>query len=343
MAGSSHSGQDMEAGRTNRAENRTIFWAQRESDGDFDGDAIFIVEAARDIEDDDFRLVDDGMAVHGVRASGTGAGAGVLGFNRSHPVDHPGEELSPLDIARSRSVGVFGKGLTGVVGQGDLRGIADQHIVDGRGVGIIGRGDHGLVDAPGVVGFAGGQTSETIDGGIGVFGQGGIGVGGRGTSGPGVKGTGSPEEAGLLGIGGKQLTAEGKQGPGVVGIGHGNEVSAAFASTIETGVFGLGEDGVKGVGIGGRGGVFQSDRAAQVHLVPAQGPRMPEQASFIPTVAADPGRSGAPLPRNGRAGDLMSVVDDQGRCTLWFCVEGSERASARWSQVLLGPSFDGPK
>jgi hypothetical protein len=342
MAGSSHSGQDMEAGRTNRAENRTIIWAQRESDGDFDGDAIFIVEAAGDIEDDDFKLVNDGIAVHGVRASGTGSGAGVLGLNRRHPVDQPGEELSPIDIAHTHSVGVFGKGATGVVGQGDLRGVADQHIVDGRGVGIIGRGDHGLVSAPGVVGFAGGVTGETIDSGTGVFGQGGIGVSGQGMRGPGVKGTGSPEEAGVLGIGGKEHTDQAKQGPGVVGIGHGNEVSVAFASAVETGVFGLGQDGVKGVGIGGRGGVFQSDRAAQVHLVPAQGPQMPEQVSFIPTVAADPGRAGAPLPRTGRAGDLVSVVDDRGRCTLWFCVQsGEERAPARWSQVLLGPSFDG--
>ena len=232
--------------------------------------------------------------------------------------------------------------MTGVVGQGDLRGGADQNIVDGRGVGIIGRGDHGLVSAPGVVGFAGGVTDETIDSGTGVFGQGVIGVGGQGTRGPGVKGTGSPEEAGVLGIGGKQRTDPAKQGPGVVGIGQGNEVSTAFVSAIETGVFGLGEDGVKGVGIGGRGGVFQSERSAQVQLIPAKGRRIAEQTAFIPTVIADPGKLGPELPRVGRGGDLMTIVDDQGQCTLWFCVrDGTDAGAARWAQVLLGPLFDG--
>ena len=52
MAGSDHSGQDMESGRTNRAEDQTRIWAQREGDGEFNGDVIFVVEAAREIEDE---------------------------------------------------------------------------------------------------------------------------------------------------------------------------------------------------------------------------------------------------------------------------------------------------
>ena len=38
----------------------------------------------------------------------------------------------------------------------------------------------------------------------------------------------------------------------------------------------------------------------------------------------------------------MSVIDEQGDCTLWFCVKGeTEGAPSRWAQVLWGPSFDG--
>jgi hypothetical protein len=55
----------MEAGRTNRAENRTKIWAQREADSDFDGEAILVIEAAVDIEDDDYKLVNDGPSPTG--------------------------------------------------------------------------------------------------------------------------------------------------------------------------------------------------------------------------------------------------------------------------------------
>jgi hypothetical protein len=59
-------------------------------------------------------------------------------------------------------------------------------------------------------------------------------------------------------------------------------------------------------------------------------------------IVAEPERSGARLPKSGRAGDLMSVIDEQGYCTLWFCVKGEiGGAPARWAQALLGPSFDG--
>ena len=36
--GSDHTGEDIEAGRTTRAENRTVIWAQTEKGSDFDGD-----------------------------------------------------------------------------------------------------------------------------------------------------------------------------------------------------------------------------------------------------------------------------------------------------------------
>jgi hypothetical protein len=116
-----------------------------------------------------------------------------------------------------------------------------------------------------------------------------------------------------------------------------------FSETSETGVYGVGQNGVKGIGAEGRGGVFQSEHSAQMQLVPARRPPQgKEQASFIPTVIADPSRLGPELPREGRGGDLMSIVDGEGQCSLWFCVrEGTSNGPARWAQVLLGPSFDG--
>ena len=48
---------------------------------------------------------------------------------------------------------------------------------------------------------------------------------------------------------------------------------------------------------------------------------------------------GLALPKRGRGGELMAVKDDQGACTLWFCVK--DGPPARWAQVLLGPEFDG--
>ena len=111
MAGADHSGEEMQTGRTNRAENRTRIWAQREEDSDFDGEAILVVEAAVEV-DDDYELVNDGLVAHGVVSSGIGSGAGVVGFNRRNPIFAPGVELSPADLSSATNVGVFGKGTT---------------------------------------------------------------------------------------------------------------------------------------------------------------------------------------------------------------------------------------
>jgi hypothetical protein len=127
-----------------------------------------------------------------------------------------------------------------------------------------------------------------------------------------------------------------------MGIGYGEGPTGFFAIPANTGVFGGGEDGVMGMGLSGRGGIFASERSAQLRLVPALGHRMTERETFTPTIVTDPNRQGADLPKNGRAGNLMSVMDEQGDCTLWFCVRGDgEGVAARWAQVLLGPVFDG--
>ena len=44
MSGSDESSEEIQSGRTNRAENRTKIWAQRNEDEQFDGEAILVVE-----------------------------------------------------------------------------------------------------------------------------------------------------------------------------------------------------------------------------------------------------------------------------------------------------------
>ena len=114
--GSDHTGEDIEAGRTTRAENRTVIWAQTEKGSDFDGDAILVVEAAPTVADDDYKLVNESFPAHGILSSGMGTGTGVVGFNRKAPLltpPAPAVELTPTDLRNARSVGVFGKGFTG--------------------------------------------------------------------------------------------------------------------------------------------------------------------------------------------------------------------------------------
>jgi hypothetical protein len=121
----------MEGGRTNRAEDQTRIWAQRPSDEEFNGDTIFVVEAARDIEDDDFAFVSPRL--HGIRGSSNG-GAGIIGLS---------SPLGEIQIALATEVGVFGKGPTGVRGEGraGIEGIGFPVGPGlGGGTGVLGRG-----------------------------------------------------------------------------------------------------------------------------------------------------------------------------------------------------------
>ena len=424
MAGSDESGEEMQSGRTNRAEDHTRIWAQQRLGEQFNGDTIFVVEGAGDIEDEDFTLPSG--KIHGILGVGVGAGAGVIGHDASSP---------DQDISQVRDVGVFGRGKTGVEGEGTrgpgVEGVGSNHSTSLLGAGVVGRGGRqpdennaertphgpgvigigggrarevktgnniaasvgvfgqgaeaeartvggtihgpalpgaGVVGrggvsipnegpvAPGVIGWAGGADTApdlAIEGDIGVQGIGGIGVEGIGMAGPGVRGFGSDGEggaAGNRGILGPGVVGEGGtgrnpadpktffHGAGVIGIAGGTPLPP-LAETIETGVYGAGRDGVEGAGSEGRGGIFRSEHSAQIALIPARRPtKSKEQAAFIPTVIADPGLQGPALPLEGRSGDLMSVIDDEGQCLLWFCVRDND-GSAHWAQVLLGPSF----
>jgi hypothetical protein len=374
---------------------------------------IFVVEAARDIEDDDFHKPNSGL--HAIRGSSNG-GTGVIGLSSG---------VDEIDIALAKKVGVFGKGddtgvrglgrpgvegigfshgtgnglggNPGVIGRGGRRPVGEPH-----GVGVIGLGGSPPGDKPptfenilpgagvfglgvggeerrgpgaGVIGFGGpalpgGSVAPGIFGvssipqanvielpnvDTGVLGHGATGVTGQGSNGPGVRGLGGPGgfvtetdpellKAGVVGEGGTGLLPGSGgtiRGAGVIGLARDTTV-LGFGETGETGVYGTGRTGVKGVGTEGRGGVFRSERAAQLQLLPSQGTRVVNQIAFIPTVAADPGSSGPALPQAGQGGDLMTLADDQEECTLWFCVHGrTQSRPAQWTQVLLGPLFDG--
>lgn len=234
---------------------------------------------------------------------------------------------------------------TGVLGQGGT--ITDQN-KERRllGTGVIGvGGDAGNDDRP----------SPSNAGSAGVFGQGAearidqVFEGGASTLvGPAEAG------AGVIGRGGLPVPREFPVGAGVIGLAGGHD-KPAIDETGGCGVYGLGTIGVRARGDGGpgvharsdadRGGVFATERAAQVRLVPQRvRTRLPETTAVTPTgIAPAALASGVvSLPKAGEAGDLMTLSDDLGQCTLWFCVrDGSGGGPARWAQVLLGQAFDG--
>ena len=115
MAGSNKSGQDMEFGRVNRADDPTRIWAQQRSGEQFTGDTMFVVEQARDFNRGFGGPSAKQHAIVGRRALG---GAGVIGFDSKAAI----QETADADISRVGEIGVFGKGdRTGVAGVG-LRG-----------------------------------------------------------------------------------------------------------------------------------------------------------------------------------------------------------------------------
>ncbi len=165
-----------------------------------------------------------------------------------------------------------------------------------------------------------------------------------------------PAEAGpgVVGRGGLPVPREFPVGAGVIGLA-GGQSRPPIAETGDCGVFGLGPTGVRSRGVGSagvharsdvdRGGVFEADHEAQVRLVPQRvRTRLPETTVVTPAgIAPSALASGVvSLPKSGEAGDLMTLIDDAGHCTLWFCVQDASGAGpARWAQVLLGPAFNG--
>ena len=386
MAGSNKSGQDMESGRVNRADDPTRIWAQQRSGEQFTGDTMFVVEQARDFNRGFGGPSAKQHAIAGRRALG---GAGVIGFDSKAAI----QETADADISRVGEIGVFGKGdRTGVAGVG-LRGPGVEGVGGRRGngageAGVVGRGGRQregtqlTMHGPGVIGIGGGHSrllerDQHFLGNIGVVGQGagdgsetdthgalevpGAGVVGRGgispargSVSPGVVGIAGGAENlappqphfgfftgsfGVIGQGATGVHGIGLAGPGVSGVKDG--LLPPPAEGMETGVYGAGHNGIMGVGAQGRGGIFQSENSAQLQLVPLKVSGSTTQAEFLPTSITDAGRL---MPKTGHRGDLMAVIDENGLCSLWFCVRERQDSivpSARWAQVLLGPVVTG--
>ena len=266
--------------------------------------------------------------LHAPGVVGIGGGAG-LPVTTGVLVDGPADDLLP-------SVGVVGKGAD-----------AETRTVDGvdhgpsrPGAGVIGLGGksipHDAPFAPGVIGISGGgyDLPHPPEDDVGVIGFGAWGVYGRGRAGPGVVGTGSLQDI--------DNSVSKLHDAGVVGLSGFDPPLPAIDVRADTGVCGAGRNGVRGIGADGRGGIFESTHAAQARLIPVRRRRMVDLGSFLPTAVSNPSGQGIDLPRNGRTGDLMTTVDDQGQCLLWFCVrEASAAGVARWAQVMLGSPFDG--
>ena len=168
----------------------------------------------------------------GVRGFGSGSFSGVAGFGDS-------------DFIPNSGIGVFGRG-----GGPSGPGIPGGPGVKGVGGGIQSDGVQGFGNGnfSGVAGF--GDSSDTANSGIGVFGQGG------GPQPPPPGQQAQPGGPGVLGIGGKNQF--GNDADGVQGFGSGRFSGVAgFGDPTSngTGVFGQGRGpgapGVRGIGTSG--------------------------------------------------------------------------------------------
>lgn len=357
------------AGRVNRSEDITRIWAQRtDSDDcdDFNGDAIFKVEVSKDIEDpEDFCDSDfhpqhpingiEGSGFSGkITLSGNIGGVGVIGNGGAN-----------------QGTGVLGRGAGGAnkgvggVGVHGIGGSQSEPTWDPNvppGAGVLGQGgrqtkfnDQRLPHGAGAVAIAGGSgkpippLSET--GGVGVYAQGAeaevsaVNI----DNVPTVVGPKEPGP-GVLARGGMPIPQRGPIAAGVIGLAGDTPIppiSEAGNNGVygagPTGVFGQGVTGVFGQGIddNGRGGRFASRRSAQVQIVPHQHPIPPHDSVAVTPTAVPASLAESVLPKEGNAGDLLATSDNQGQCTLWFCVHSGDTGPARWAQVLLGPSVNG--
>ena len=212
------SGDDIEAGRTSYAEDRTILVARRkDANKDFVGDFVFEARPWRG-------GVQPGHRVDGVRGGGQLAGNGVVGTGG--------------DLSGNGVVGNGGEGRQGTVGG---HGVVGFGAWGGRGAGAGVLGDSGG-DADGAVGICGangrsgvfGFNSSAAGVAFGVFGRcdaaGGAAVAGHNVNGTAVSGF-SDGNIGVEGISGAHI--------GVYGLGPhlglqaqgGNAGALAFSPT----------------------------------------------------------------------------------------------------------------
>ena len=260
-------------------------------------------------------MVAQGGMINEINVRGRFHGAGVIALSGG------ADKAIPL-LTDTGSVGVYAQGADAEIATVDIQGVPTVVGPSAPGPGVLGRGGVPIPRkeepvAAGVIGLAGDNPIPLISesGNVGVYGTGPTGVRGIGPR-SGVEGLSN-----FMGVSG-----QGVHGPGVNGVGHPGVVGSAVDDS-------------------SRGGEFVSKRAAQVRLIPQRlQQRIPNQVTVTPT--AIPVASAPALPRSGLAGDLMVVEmeteDKQHVSRLWLCVQsGTTTRRARWSEVLIGASFDG--
>ena len=198
-------------------------------------------------------------------------------------------------------------------GTGPLEGMGVEGIGGvGQGTGVLGRGGGRRVG-----GFTNGN------GGIGVHGLGG-------NSRDDFPQLSAPDAgAGVVGEGGVKRNNSGilQVAAGVIGAAGDTDLPRSPLTEAA---------GVVGVSKHGPGGVFASESTSQVHLEAKPIPQPFAETPF-PQVTHVVLESTKVLPTEGRPGDLLTLIDPNGVCTLWFCVRAPNgRLRAVWRQVLLG-------
>ncbi len=245
------SGDDIEAGRTTGASDRTILVGQKlRSTSDFVGDFIFVAAPARG---GDPRAPDRDL--EGVRGVGNRGGVGVVGIGGF--MDRAGRDFGSTGVLGvAGGVAVERRGGSGVVGNG---GTGNRQR---GGIGVLGfggAGDRGFADGPGVMGQSNtaqgvvgvsaapssngvfGLNSSTAGFATGVFGRcdspDGAGVAGRNLNGDGINGF-SDGNIGIVGGSGAHIGILGF-GPHIGIEGQGDNAAILGVSSTGHGVIGI--------------------------------------------------------------------------------------------------------
>lgn len=372
------SGDEIEAGRVTTGESTTTLLGALPSERDVDFNGVVVLRVGPDPGELKPNNSFDG--IHGVGNNGsvggaaTPGGTGVVGF---------GSPNQGTGVAGFGG-GVKGSGGIGVHGVGGSQSSPSFDPSGRPGAGVFAQGgrmgdddnDKRFLHGAGVIGLAGKRPMPNASdiGSVGVYGHGAeaevrvVNVDGLNVTvgpiapGPGVLGRGGvpiplgeqPVAAGVIGLAGDTaippISDSGNTGVygggqlGVKGVGMAAGVSGKGASG--PGVSGNGFPGVLGIAAdhSARGGEFESTRSAQLRLVPHRSEQRIRSQTPVTPIALSAG-SEPTLPKDGRGGDLLVVEmkseNNQPTCTLWFCVQGTASGPARWAQVLVGPAFDG--
>jgi hypothetical protein len=322
-----NTGDDITIGQTNAGQDGTELRADANDEGGFGNDFVLQLRVSP--------ILTHRNAVDGLRSIAVKQGRGVFA---------QAEEIA----------GVFGSCLgsgsddIGVRGENEWDDSAGKG--NGQGVGVLGTVKWELG-----VGVRGENTaSATPSSGSAIA------VLGNSLVGTGVQGISNGQAGGAVGVEG--LANGGNFGTGVHGQANGtasvgvkaeSDVGTAIKAIISPGGVGGVFDATKnGLPLPppGRAGVFGSESAAQVYLVPHPPLKQPALNKTFPVQVLITKGLEAEFPANGQAGDLLCTTVQVGKPprddeigTLWFCEKGGTDKTnpAHWRQVLLGPVFSG--